>query len=669
MNMDFNTQQREAVEHEGGHVLVLAGAGTGKTRTIIGRAAWLLETGSTPQRILVLTFTRRAAREITDRLAAMGRRDAGLISAGTFHHFCLREIRRRPSAFGVERATIIDHDDQTQLMKLAKAEVGSPLVKSIRPAELVSLNSYARNSGLAPQAHLERQSSFDPDTSKAVLDVFACYERRKRRMDYLDYDDIIDVFAPKCEEIEGLRNAVTSQFDHVLVDEAQDTNPAQWHVLHLLRDPAKLYCVGDDAQSIYAFRGADFKVVHEFPSRVPGAATRKLEENYRSRQEILDAANWLLEQSPLQYGKRLVANRGRGGVKPVLAEFENEWEEADWVANDLAARHAAGAAWRSHMIIIRTGYAGRPVESALVKNDIPYRFIGGIGILETAHVKDVLSMIRASDSHRDEIAWMRYLALWPKVGEVKAARTTEAARSCTTIDDAIRAVAGDAKITDAARALADLRGISGDNATTIREAVKSLAPLLSQKYDDWSMRMKDFEALAILASKHATIHAFLETFTLDPTTSSEATRNADDDMVTLITAHSAKGTECPVVYIVRADPGMFPHAKSADDPDKLEEERRVLYVAITRAMDELIITRTQLWWQPPNYFLDEIPENLFTLLDPSDEPEFPARGAFRLAPPPSKCTTFAGTPYRPPSGTGRRAPPRPSKNADDDIPF
>lgn len=617
--MELNDSQRAAVEYYGGHVLVLAGAGTGKTRTIIARAAHLIENGVDPRRILLLTFTRRAAKEMIDRLFTLIGQKAAIMQAGTFHHYALYTMRRMPGYFGIEGATIIDRDDQIQLVKLIRADYKQKGIDFPKASELVSLISYARNTLQPIEDYLYRHTHYDGDIREKIGYISKQFDQRKQENNYLDYDDILFRFAQKIHEDSEIRRRLQGFYDHILVDEMQDTNPLQWSILDGLRDPAILFCVGDDAQSIYAFRGADFRNVHSFQQRIPESTVMRLEKNYRSTQGILNLSNWLLDQSGLNYNKRLHAHR-KTQTTPQLKEFSSEFEEARWVAEDLLKRRKNGATWTDHMIITRTGYGARTVESFMIEKRIPYRFLGGISILQTAHVKDLLSMIRLSVNHRDELAWARYLTMWPRIGNATADKLIKGLYKKDTVVQALEHLRKSLKtrpeiIDGPASIITYLK----DPATAIRKAAQFLLPLMQKRYDNWQIRIRDFDLLTRLAAEHNQIEVFIETYTLDPVSVSTADQFDADDIVTLTTVHSAKGTEAPVCYLIRTEKGMYPHFHSKSIED-IEEERRILYVAMTRAQDELIITRSRKPRKPifppeemgykETYFLDQLDESL-----------------------------------------------------------
>ena len=591
---DLNEGQRAAATFDGRHCLVLAGAGTGKTTTIIARVRHLVETGTDPRRILLLTFTRRAASQMKERLTA-GVRDAERfkrLMAGTFHYHALATMRRMPAAFGIQGATVIDRDDQVQLMKLARAERVDAKSRIPKAAQLVNYSSYARNTNQPLSDYLEKFTDLDEEMIPVIRQIVGTFGERKRECRYLDYDDLLYVFAATMKAQPTLAAKIAGDFDHVLVDEMQDTNPLQWLILDRLREHSHLFCVGDDAQSIYAFRGADFENVHSFSERVAGSETLKLDENYRSYQPILDLSNWLLDQSPLDYDKHLTSTRG-DGPKPAIHNFDSDLDEANWIADDIIDRHEGGAALSEHMVLTRTAFGARALEAALVARDLPYRFIGGTTLLKSAHVKDLLSLLRAVDNPRDQLAWMRYLTLWPRIGDKSAAKWIAELETASSPDELVerlkkRAFDRPALVSAVQSVIANAD--RPDRA--IAAAAEAIDDLMEKQYSNWDLRQKDFRLLERLAASHGSIAGFIETYTLDPMSESEATQNPDEDSLTLITVHSAKGTESPVCYILGAQSGNYPHTRSQGDPDEIEEERRVLYVAMTRAQNELILTRT-----------------------------------------------------------------------------
>ncbi|MVF11689.1 ATP-dependent helicase [Ketobacter sp. MCCC 1A13808] len=593
--MNLNDEQQNAAHYDGSarHLLVLAGAGTGKTRTIIGRILYLIQHKVPAERILMLTFTRRAAKEMLLRLQNHAGKSADQLTAGTFHHFCLQVMRRVPKAFKVEDRTVIDRDDAQSLLQLVRGELVKKSEKRDFPKAVTILNyiSYAKNCCIELPDYLQQFTELDDNTMQRITDIAQQYDVRKQQRRYLDYDDILHLFVQGIESNLKLRSRIAGLYQHVLVDEMQDTNPLQWRILQALSS-AKLFCVGDDAQSIFAFRGADFRNVHEFETRLQNATILKLQQNYRSTQPILDIANWLLEQSDLQYDKHLVAHRGRG-LKPRLLDFESKFDEADWIATDLQLRHENGAAWHHHKVLVRSAWSAKTLEGALIDRGIPYRFVGGTSLLEAAHVKDLLAMCRAAISAYDELAWIRYLKCWPKIGDVTAAKLVQQLIELSPADNPLEVIKSNLpKREDIQHGIALIQQYRSEPQIAIKLGAEHLSKALSQRYDRWDSRLGDLRLLSDLANRYKDLQGFVEAYTLDPVSNSEAEQAEQDDCVTLITVHSAKGTEAPVCYCLGVQPGMYPHLRSLGDADSEEEERRILYVALTRAQDELIITRS-----------------------------------------------------------------------------
>ena len=618
---ELNPQQKQAATTVAHNCLVLAGAGCGKTKTIVARAAYLIDQGLPAQQIQILTFTRRAASEIVTRVEQhMGAQSKGL-RASTFHTFCMYLLRRNPRAFGLTQFSIIDRDDQLLMFRLLRGkDKGNVLPKA---AELCDLYSYARNTKTKLSDALFKQLPQAVEYKSQIAELMKAYEQRKQERNFLDYDDILSIVAVHLQNSPELVKWVTGFCSALLVDEMQDTNPLQWALLQPLVGKVKLFCVGDDAQSIYGFRGADFENIHHFKERVPDAEVLTLEMNYRSTQGILDLSNWLLEQSQIGYDKHLQAYRGKG-LKPQLHILSNEFEEANWIVQDLNQRHSQGAAWAEHMILLRSGFSGRYLEGALIAANIPYRFIGGVKLLESAHVKDVLSLLRVSVNPQDDLAWMRFLTLWDGVGDVGASKLAQELIQLPDIEARCQRLERHGKVPQQAiLILMQLDVLQQHVEACIGLALDALNEQLENNYKtkDWSRRVKDFDLVKQLARKHHSLGEFLEEYVLDPISISEIDKTPDQDLVTLITIHSAKGAEQKACYVPHVSPNQYPHARAQGDFDDVEEERRVLYVALTRAENELILTKQNLnlWSQDQydelgrkieSYFLNDLPQHL-----------------------------------------------------------
>lgn len=618
---ELNPQQKQAATTTAQNCLVLAGAGCGKTKTIVARAAYLIDQGLAAQQIQILTFTRRSASEIVTRVEQhMGVQAKGL-RASTFHTFCMYLLRRNPRAFGLSQFSIIDRDDQLLMFRLLRGkDKGNVLPKA---AELCDLYSYARNTKTKLSDALVEQLPQAVEYKAQIAELMKAYEQRKQERNFLDYDDILSIVAVHLQSSPELVKWVTGFCSALLVDEMQDTNPLQWALLQPLVGKVKLFCVGDDAQSIYGFRGADFENIHHFKERVPDAEVLTLEMNYRSTQGILDLSNWLLEQSQIEYDKHLQAYRGKG-LKPQLHILSNEFEEANWIIQDLNRRHMQGAAWAQHMVLLRSGFSGRYLEGALIAANIPYRFVGGVKLLESAHVKDVLSLLRVSVNPQDDLAWMRFLTLWDGVGDVGASKLAQELIQLPDIEARCQRLERHGKVPQQAiLILMQLDVLQQHVEACIGLALDALNEQLENNYKtkDWSRRVKDFDLVKQLARKHSALGEFLEEYVLDPISISEIDKTPDQDLVTLITIHSAKGAEQKVCYVPHVSPNQYPHARAQGDFDDVEEERRVLYVALTRAEDELILTKQNLnlWSQDQydelgrkieSYFLNDLPQHL-----------------------------------------------------------
>ena len=624
---ELNPQQKQAATTESQHSLVLAGAGCGKTKTIVARAAYLIDQGIPANQIQILTFTRRSASEIVARVElALGEQAKGL-RASTFHTFCMYLLRRVPKAFGLEQFSIIDRDDQLMMFRLIRGKDDKKNPNQLpKPQELCDLYSFARNTRQKLSDALEKQHPEHLAFKDQIAEIMKEYETRKRARSFLDYDDILAIVASALDQSDGLADYVASLCKHMLVDEMQDTNPLQWALLEPLKDKVSLFCVGDDAQSIYGFRGADFENIHHFKDRVPNAQVFKLEQNYRSTQEILDLSNWLLDQSEIQYNKRLDAHRGEG-VKPRMHIFPNEFDEAKWIAIDIKERHyLQGSKWSDHMVLVRSSFAARHIEAACIAANVPYRFIGGMKLLETAHVKDLLSLLRVIANPLDDIAWMRFLTLCNGVGDVGASRLAQQLLLESEFDLIFDKLEKFGRIpAETLLIMKQMMVLKQEVQACVSLGIQAIEAQLAENYKkDWNRRQGDFELVKQLASKHTQLSEFLEEYVLDPVSISEIERQSDSDVVTLITIHSAKGTEQKVCYVVNVTPGQYPHARAQGDFNDVEEERRVLYVALTRAQNELILTKQNLslWARDvideqgrkvESYFLNDLTRNLCSM--------------------------------------------------------
>lgn len=625
---ELNDQQKEAATYRGSaqHVLVNAGAGCGKTRTVIARAAYLCKSGTNASRILVMTFTNRAARELKQRLKRELGESAEAIQAGTFHAFCLKVMSQLPASFEVSGLHVIDTDDQNSLIKLVRKThikmLKGPKKGFPSSEQLLNFYSYSRNTCQDPVAYLKKQTDLEDEYITVCASIFAAYQKAKEERGYLDFDDLLERFSAILGRKSELRKAVCTLFDEVLVDEMQDTNPIQFSILkHFSSEGVRLFCVGDPAQSIYRFRGAEFKHIYAFNSIFGNSITLPLSINYRSYQEILDFSNWLLNSSCYAYNTNLEANRGKNGVLPRLEEFEYQNDEANWIADYVVSCTERKIRLADIMVLYRTAYGARPLEAELIRRSIPYRFIGGMVLTKSAHVRDVLSLLRLARNPKDDLAWMRYLQLWPRIGEKTAEHIFDAVlqgkQSPGGVTETLCTVLG-----------SEHPATKAYNATVehyekpvecIKTCIEQLQGVLSEQYDHWKQRYKDLELLLRVAQNYRSTSQFIDDFTLEPLNDTQIREEFNDDALTLITVHSAKGTEASICIVADATQLNYPHVRSLGDLEAEEEERRVLYVACTRAKNELIITRSSVYrnafWVEhspacgQSYFLEELPED------------------------------------------------------------
>jgi len=401
----------------------------------------------------------------------------------------------------------------------------------------------------------------------------------------------------------------------------QDTNPLQFRILkHFSGEGVRLFCVGDPAQSIYRFRGAEFEHVYKFEEIFSNSITIPLSINYRSYQEILDLSNWLLGRSPLTYQDKLEANRKASGYLPVLVDFDSVQDEASWIAETILERRDADIDYKDVMVLVRSGFDAKPIEAEFIHRGIPYYFIGGTSLTKSAHVRDVLALLRCVRNQQDDLAWVRFLKLWPRIGEKTAHRIINSFND-----------AGDQK---PVQLLSEAIGATHNGVLAYQQtysnqynpklcvssAVDCLSPILQDRYDRWHQRVQDLKLLVTVAEKYKTISDFIDAFTLEPMTSSEIEKLENSDAVLLITVHSAKGTEAPICFVASAKQGTYPHSRSYGNINSEEEERRVLYVAFTRAKNELFVTRSfennrgfSILNKPTEgeiYFLEDVPDDL-----------------------------------------------------------
>ena len=602
----LNAAQAEAAAHGDTPLLVVAGAGSGKTRTLIHRVAHLINRGVPASRILLLTFTRRASQEMLDRCQRLVGSASQQVQGGTFHGIAHRLLRRFGPAAGLPADfSILDQSDAADLMGLARAALGyadsQKLPKSAPrfPRAETVLAIYSRHINTdQPIAELIGHQwphflSWTGDIEK----LFGNYVQRKAERNLLDYDDLLLSWALLLEQAPAIAEQIQALYEHVLVDEYQDTNPLQSRILRGLCSHGRITVVGDDAQSIYAFRGATIRNILDFPRQFPGTHIVTLERNYRSVAPILETTNALISRSRERYSKQLWTER-TGGEAPWLVTVRDEHEQTRFVVDRLLELHDEGIPLREIAVLFRAGYLSADLEIELANRRIPYEKWGGLKFLEAAHIKDILAFLRVLENPRDEVSWYRLLRLLPGVGDATARAAVELLTAHEWQPMAIGAVRAPARARPGLHALsALLDGMRRVNVTSPSEAIRLVRqlydPILTATYDDAPPRLADLGQLEVIAAGYADRTMFLAALALEPPANTQdlAVGGDDDsDALILSTAHSAKGKEFDVVFVIWAADGVFPMARTADKEDEVDEERRLLYVAMTRARDQLYVT-------------------------------------------------------------------------------
>ena len=599
----LNPEQAAAATHPGGPLLILAGAGTGKTTTLCSRVAWLVGEGVAPERILLLTFTRRAAREMLSRARSLVAMPAGAggVVGGTFHSVAHRFVRMHASSLGLAPGfAVLDAGDAADLLDLIREEHGHAQRDRRFPKKSTLLDIYSRTVN-AQRTLSEVVAESFPWCEEHVGEIAAllkAYTARKRALAALDLDDLLLYWrALAADEVIGA--ALEDAFDHVLIDEYQDVNGLQVEIVRSLRRRCReLTAVGDDMQAIYGWRSASPQHILEFATHFPEATLVTLERNYRSSQQILDTANAVAEQAARSYRKQLHTT-DRDGTRPELIFIRDESSQATEVCERVLRAREQGMDLREQAVLMRTSHDSDLLELELTRRQIPFVKYGGLRYLEAAHVKDLIALFRLVDNPSNELSWFRVLQLLEGVGPVTARRA---------LDVLVGAGAGGGdglaawdqareRLPVAVRESADgligalrtarVPGPAGPRAEVLRDA---LAPLISARYPDGAVRLTDLEQLVAAARESSDLGHFAAELALDPPQSSADLAGPpllDEDYLVLSTIHSAKGLEWGAVHVLAIYDGNFPACMSAGTSEEIDEERRLLYVAMTRARRQL----------------------------------------------------------------------------------
>jgi DNA helicase-2/ATP-dependent DNA helicase PcrA len=604
----LNPDQARAVTFGDAPLLVIAGAGTGKTRTLVHRVAHLIERGVAAERILLLTFTRRAAGEMLSRAERLVGPAGARVNGGTFHSVGHRLLRQFGTAAGLPADfTIMDQGDAQDLMQLARGALGFTKTAKRFPKKETLQYLYSRhvNTELPLDELLHRELPHFLEYEEQIVSLFADYTLRKQERNLVDYDDLLLFWATMLEASPALAARIAGLYDHVLVDEYQDTNLLQARILRgMCSGHRKITVVGDDAQSIYSFRGAHFRNILDFPRHFPDTTLVTLAQNYRSTEPILTLSNMLISRAEERFTKDLWTTR-QGGEKPWLVTAKDEAQQTRFVVDRILQMHEGGMPLREMAVLLRAGYMSADLEIELTNRKVPFEKWGGLKFLEAAHVKDVLAFLRVSDNPRDEVSWYRILMLMPGIGDTTARALMESMQERAWDPDAFTHLIAPPRAREAHRSLAlllrQLRGVAtvadgeegGARVASDIAAVRALYDaVLREKYDRPEARLADLDQLRTIAASYPSRSTFLAALALDPPSSTQdlaGGTESESDALILSTVHSAKGKEWKAVFLIWAVDGWFPSSRAVEDPDELEEERRLMYVALTRAKDELAV--------------------------------------------------------------------------------
>jgi DNA helicase-2/ATP-dependent DNA helicase PcrA len=634
---ELNASQRSAATAPDGYNLIIAGPGSGKTRVITYRVAYLIDQGVPPESILLVTFTRRAAREMVGRLETLIGPAAIRVWAGTFHHIGNRLLRRAAKRLGyAPNFSILDSADQLDLIERAMESAGVFGTGKLAPksAQVMHLISFALNTGQALTAHVKQRHPNLLPWLPQLEQTAVLYAERKRAANCMDYDDLLMQWVRLIEEFPDERAAQAHMFGHILIDEMQDTNRIQVALVEAIAAAGRgnLTAVGDDAQSIYRFRGANYDNILEFPKRHAGARIFLLDKNYRSTPEIVALTNHSIAHNKLGFAKTLVSARP-SGVLPIVRPMDDAYEEAEFVCDKILEIHEEGIVLDRMAVLYRNHHDSILIQNALVQRGITYEIRSGLRFFEQAHIKDVLAYLRIVVNPRDEAAWRRLHLLLPGIGPATAtslvARLLATSEPLTRLADASTMALVPAKSKGAFAAfVADLQKVVASNpetdpAAAVRAILEGGYPAtLRDKYDHAELRLADVEQIGVLAAGHTSLERMIAELLLAGDIYGANSLEGSDptDVLVLSTIHQAKGLEWACVFVPRLIDDGFPNYRSLNEPGGEDEERRIFYVAVTRAMNELYLTYPLInargAWAPstltkPSRFLKELDRSLF----------------------------------------------------------
>jgi len=619
----LNPQQLAAVMHGDEPLLIIAGAGTGKTTTLANRVAWQIVSGTDPSRLLLLTFTRRAAAEMLRRVehiliqldpstvknpAVCSRSSIRRIAGGTFHSVATNVLRRYGNLIGLyPDFTILDRSDSEDLMNVERSKLNLPKSDKRFPLKGTCLDIYSRcvNTQKPLDIILKKYFPWCLEHQERLGELFNGYTTTKEQQRVLDFDDLLLFWNALAENPDG-GQMLRQQFQKIMVDEYQDTNILQAQILkNICPDGKGLTAVGDDAQSIYSFRAATVRNILDFPNEYPGTVLIPLEQNYRTTQKILDATNAVIAEAEERHSKELWSSRGDGSL-PVLVTCSDEDAQTTYVIDQILDRREKGVPLKQQAVLFRASHHSMSMEAELGRRNVPFVKYGGLRFLETAHVRDLMSFLRLAENPLDSVAGFRVLVLMPGIGHVKAASLLDNLREGGGHFETWSSWSPPSVLKDdwpkLIRLLQEMEQRAESDAgvaTDIHGARLFYAPLLESKYDNVKARLNDLIQLEAIAARYQSRTEFLSEMTLDPPSSTQelpADPFLDEDYLTLSTIHSAKGLEWDSVYLIHAADGNIPSDMATGSPEEIEEERRLFYVAMTRAKNHLSVVRPERYY-------------------------------------------------------------------------
>ncbi|MCS6294352.1 MAG: ATP-dependent helicase [Nitrospira sp.] len=624
----LNSQQLAAVTAGEGPSLVIAGAGSGKTRTLVYRVAYLIDSGVDPSNILLLTFTRKSAQEMLQRAGELIGARSERVCGGTFHSVANLLLRRYGRSIGVEPGfTILDRGDAEDLIALVRSQLGlnEKDKRFPRKGTIMEMISKSENTLRSLEEIILDEFGHFADHIEDLSRLKTAYQSAKRQKQLLDYDDLLVMLRQLLLLDETARMTISRQFRYILVDEYQDTNRLQAEVVRkLAATHNNVMVVGDDSQSIYAFRGATFKNIMEFPQLFPGTQIYKLEENYRSTQPILNLANCIIDEAAEKYTKRLFTRKIDGPL-PSLVEAAGENTQSRFIAQKILELREEGVPLSEVAVLFRSSFHSFDLEIELSRKGLPFLKRGGVKFIETAHVKDLLAHVRVIANPLDTVSWNRVLMLVEGVGPKKAHDLLAAIVKGGQPFDVLRGVSG--RSGQGLKNLANtLESLSGTDDRSPSEQVNHIyeyyLPILKEQYDDYPKRTRDLDHLHTIAEGYPGVNEFLADLALEPPDGSASGVDApdrDDERLVLSTIHSAKGLEWQAVFVIWIVDGRFPSVYSFVADEDLEEERRLFYVSVTRAKRHLFLTypinvydkSSGMLLSKPSRFLDHVSSDLF----------------------------------------------------------